>query len=146
VSATLPASSPQSVSNPSLSPVCSSEEGRAVSPLPARLPISSLAEHAARLPVSSLAGGGGDAPQPPRLPQGSPLDPSQFFPPATSEAGNLGGLAAAYPRLGTAAAASMNMMALGAMPGLPYAANEQNPYSSLSMENFYNPLVSPNNL
>ena len=113
----MPASSPNlSVSNPSLSPVCSSEEGRAVSPLPARLPISALADHT-RLP---------DA----RVPQ-SHLDPGQFLPD-----GNLG--LAAYPRLGS----SMNMMALGAMPGLPYGASEQNPYSSLSMENFYNPLVS----
>jgi len=119
--AAVPASSPNlSVSNPSLSPVCSSEEGRAVSPLPARLPISALADHT-RLP---------DA----RVPQ-SHLDPGQFLPD-----GNLG--LAAYPRLGS----SMNMMALGAMPGLPYGASEQNPYSSLSMENFYNPLTNPYSL
>ena len=35
------------------------------------------------------------------------------------------------------------MMGLGAsMPGLPYSSSEQSPYSSISMENFYNPLVS----
>ena len=34
-------------------------------------------------------------------------------------------------------------MGLGAaMPGLPYSSSEQNPYSSISMENFYSPLVS----
>lgn len=35
-------------------------------------------------------------------------------------------------------------MGLGAsMPGLPYSSNEQSPYSSISMENFYNPLANP---
>ena len=116
------ASSPNlSVSNPSLSPVCSSEEGRAVSPLPARLPVSLPDHPTARLPV----GLGGDSPRVPNL------DPSQFL-------GDPANLSLAYPRLGSA-----GMMALGAaMPGLPYASGEQNPYSSLSMENFYNPLVS----
>jgi len=129
------ASSPNlSVSNPSLSPVCSSEEGRAVSPLPARLPVS-LPDHPARLPLSlpthTSGGGGGDSPRVPNL------DPSQFLP----DPANLS-LAAAYPRLGSA-----GMMALGAaMPSLPYSSSEQNPYSSLSMENFYNPLANPYSL
>lgn len=114
----VPASSPN-ISNPSLSPVCSSEEGRAVSPLPAHRGIpTSLSDTISRIPVS-LADS--------RIPHN--LDPGQFLP----EHANLG---LAYPRLGS------SMMALGAgMPGLPYSSSEQNPYSSLSMENFYNPLV-----
>ncbi|XP_023324401.1 homeobox protein caupolican [Eurytemora carolleeae] len=119
----VPASSPN-ISNPSLSPVCSSEEGRAVSPLPAHRGIpTSLSDTISRIPVS-LADS--------RIPHN--LDPGQFLP----EHANLG---LAYPRLGS------SMMALGAgMPGLPYSSSEQNPYSSLSMENFYNPLANPYSL
>jgi len=161
----IPASSPNlSVSNPSLSPVCSSEEGRPVSPplpatasaLSARLPVSLHHPDTSRLPVSlasstgSGPSGGADPSSSPRV--GANLDPSQFLPPTTADAaaaaaaaaaaGNLSSLAG-YPRLGPS-----TMMALGAMPGLPYssATSEQNPYPSLSMENFYNPLANPYSL
>ena len=87
-------------------------------PLPPRIQ-ATLPEPGARVP-SSLADGAG---HPPGFPA---LDPS-----------NLAALSASYPRLGG------GMMGLGAaMPALPYTSSEQNPYSSISMENFYSPLVS----
>jgi len=59
-------------------------------------------------------------------------DPSQFL----SDPSNLAALS--YPRLGA------GMMGLGtAMPTLPYSSSEQSPYSSISMESFYNPLANP---
>ena len=87
-------------------------------PLPPRIQ-ATLPEPGARVP-SSLADSAG---HPPGFPA---LDPS-----------NLAALSASYPRLGG------GMMGLGAaMPALPYTSSEQNPYSSISMENFYSPLVS----
>ena len=89
-------------------------------PLPPRIQ-ATLPEPGARVP-SSLADSAG---HPPGFPA---LDPS-----------NLAALSASYPRLGG------GMMGLGAaMPALPYTSSEQNPYSSISMENFYSPLVSSN--
>ena len=127
----LPASSPNlSISNPSLSPVGSSEDprDRAVSPspaLPTRLsfPPTSLSTESPRVPPHAL-------------------DPRHFISSAEAAAGiassPLSSLASAYPRLPPA------MMALSGVPGLgaPYGSGEQNPYTSLSVENFYNPLVS----
>ena len=124
-----PATSPNiSVSGSNMSPICS-EEGPSVSPpLPPRLPPPGLplTSEASRLhpglPEVSAAGHPSPGPQFPGL------DPS-----------NLAALSAGYPRLGG------GMMGLGAaMPGLPspYSSSEQNPYSSISMENFYSPLVS----
>ena len=116
-----PATSPNiSVSGSNMSPICSEEPHSVSPPLPPRLH-ATLPDPGARVP-SSLADG---APHPPGFPA---LDPS-----------NLAALSASYPRLGG------GMMGLGAaMPGLPspYTSSEQSPYSSISMENFYNPLVS----
>lgn len=114
-----PATSPNiSVSGSNMSPICSEEPPSVSPPLPPRIQ-ATLPEPGARVP-SSLAEG---APHPPGFPA---LDPS-----------NLAALSASYPRLGS------GMMGLGAaMPGLPYTSSEQSPYSSISMENFYNPLVS----
>jgi hypothetical protein len=70
------------------------------------------------------------------------LDPRHFISSAEAAAGiassPLSSLASAYPRLPPA------MMALSGVPGVgaPYGSGEQNPYTSLSVENFYNPLVS----
>ena len=130
----IPASSPNlSASNPSLSPVGSSgEDGRPVSPPapPHRLSFPpTSASDSPRIPTSAAA-----------------LDPSQFLSSAEAAAAAaanspLSGLASAYPRLPPA------MMALSAVPGLtaPYTATSvgggDNPYPSLSVENFYNPLV-----
>lgn len=126
----LPASSPNlSISNPSLSPVGSSEEGRAVSPLPT-LP------HRLSFPPTSLSS------ESPRVPHHA-LDPSHFISQAEAAAGigssPLSSLAG-YPRLPPA------MMALSGVPGLgsPYGSGDQNPYASL--ENFYNPLANPYSL
>ena len=138
----LPSGSPNlSLSAPSLSPVCSSEDGgRAVSPLPSRHhggPVN-LSDRGG-LPASLSPGDNGGG----RL--SHQMDPSQFLgggdhnasssPSAAAAAA--AGLSLAYPRL-----SGMSMAALGSMPSLSYASGEQNPYSSLSMENFYNPLVS----
>ena len=115
-----PATSPNiSVSGSNMSPICSEEPHSVSPPLPPRLHATLPEPGAPRVP-SSLAEG---APHPPGFPA---LDPS-----------NLAALSASYPRLGG------GMMGLGAaMPGLPYTSSEQSPYSSISMENFYNPLVS----
>lgn len=117
-----PATSPNiSVSGSNMSPICSEEPHSVSPPLPPRLH-ATLPDPGARVP-SSLADG---APHPPGFPA---LDPS-----------NLAALSASYPRLGG------GMMGLGAaMPGLPspYTSSEQSPYSSISMENFYNPLANP---
>jgi hypothetical protein len=144
----LPSGSPNlSMSAPSLSPVCSSEDGgRAVSPpLQVRLGggAVNLADRGSpgdsgsgRLSHHQHIGPGGG---------GGGLDPSHFLgggdhhnsassPSAAAAAA--AGLSLAYPRL-----SGMGMAALGSMPSLSYASGEQNPYSSLSMENFYNPLV-----
>ena len=103
-------------------------------PLPPRLPPSGLpltSEAGARLHAGLAAGQPevtAAAGHPSPGPQFPGLDPS-----------NLAALSAGYPRLGG------GMMGLGAaMPGLPspYSSSEQNPYSSISMENFYSPLVS----
>ena len=101
-------------------------------PLPPRLPPPGLplTSEASRLhpglgPVTSEVTAAGHPSPGPQFPG---LDPS-----------NLAALSAGYPRLGG------GMMGLGAaMPGLPspYSSSEQNPYSSISMENFYSPLVS----
>ena len=115
-----PATSPNiSVSGSNMSPICSEEPHSVSPPLPPRLH-ATLPDPGARVP-SSIADG---ASHPPGFPA---LDPS-----------NLAALSASYPRLGG------GMMGLGAaMPGLPYTSSEQpSPYSSISMENFYNPLVS----
>ena len=102
-------------------------------PLPPRLHTGPLTSEAgSRLPsglgpATEAAAAGHPSPGP----QFPGLDPS-----------NLAALSAGYPRLGG------GMMGLGAaMPGLPspYSSSEQNPYSSISMENFYSPLVSQNN-
>ena len=116
-----------------MSPICSEEPPSVSPPLPPRLhhpatPSSLPSSLASALPVSAS----GPPPAPgeaaPGQPQFPGLDPS-----------NLAALSAGYPRLGGAA----GMMGLGAaMPGLPYSSSEQNPYSSISMENFYSPLVS----
>lgn len=93
-------------------------------------------------PICSEEGPSVSPPLPPRLPPNmsdltsrvpsSLTDPSQFL----SDPSNLAALS--YPRLGG------GMMGLGAsMPGLPYSSSEQSPYSSISMENFYNPLANP---
>ena len=101
-----------------MSPICSEEAPSVSPPLPPRIQ-ATLPEPGARVP-SSLADSAG---HPPGFPA---LDPS-----------NLAALSASYPRLGG------GMMGLGAaMPALPYTSSEQNPYSSISMENFYSPLVS----
>ena len=115
-----------------MSPICSEEPPSVSPPLPPRLPPTGLpltSEAGARLqsslsshPEVTAAGHPSPGPQFPGL------DPS-----------NLAALSAGYPRLGG------GMMGLGAaMPGLPspYSSSEQNPYSSISMENFYSPLVS----
>ena len=114
-----PATSPNiSVSGSNMSPICSEEAPSVSPPLPPRIQ-ATLPEPGARVP-SSLADSAG---HPPGFPA---LDPS-----------NLAALSASYPRLGG------GMMGLGAaMPALPYTSSEQNPYSSISMENFYSPLVS----
>jgi hypothetical protein len=139
----LPSGSPNlSLSAPSLSPVCSSEDGgRAVSPLPAKMPGGGPVNLSDRggLPASLSPGDSGG-----RLHSGGPpgmLDPSQFLggdhnPGSSPAAAAAAGLSLAYPRL-----SSMGMAALGSMPSLSYPSGEQNPYSSLTMENFYNPLV-----
>ena len=91
-------------------------------------------------PICSEEGPSVSPPLPPRLPTNmsdpgarvppSLTDPSQFL----SDPSNLAALS--YPRLGA------GMMGLGtAMPTLPYSSSEQSPYSSISMESFYNPLV-----
>jgi hypothetical protein len=143
----LPSGSPNlSMSAPSLSPVCSSEDGgRAVSPLPARLgggPVN-LSDPRGSPPGESASSGRLSHHQQ-HLAAGG-LDPSHFLggehnagsSPAAAAAAAAAGLSLAYPRL-----SGMGMAALGSMPSLSYASGEQNPYSSLSMENFYNPLVS----
>ena len=100
-----------------MSPICS-EEGPSVSPpLPPRVPASL---------------GGMERVMPTSLASSMP-DNSQFLPDPSSLAQRLTG---AYPRL------PMPGLASG-MPGLPYSSSEQSPYSSISMENFYSPLVSP---
>ena len=119
-----PATSPNiSVSGSNMSPICSEEPPSVSPPLPPRLHASSLPDSAgARLPSS--------------LPDGPHHSPVSQFP--GLDPSNLAALSAGYPRLGG------GMMGLGAaMPGLPYSSSEQNPYSSISMENFYSPLVSP---
>ena len=119
-----------------MSPICSEEPPSVSPPLPPRLhhpapatPSSLPSSLASALPVSAGSGpppAPGDPPQPGQ-PQFPGLDPS-----------NLAALTGGYPRLGAG-----GMMGLGAaMPGLPYSSSEQNPYSSISMENFYSPLVS----
>jgi hypothetical protein len=45
-----------------------------------------------------------------------------------------------YPRLPMPGLASS--LPMPGMAGLPYSGAEQSPYSSISMENFYSPLVS----
>ena len=68
----------------------------------------------------------------------SMADTSQFLSDPSSLAQHLSG---AYPRLPMPGlATSMPSLASG-MPGLPFSASEQSPYSSISMENFYSPLV-----
>jgi hypothetical protein len=150
----LPTSSPNlSTSNPSLSPVGSSEEGRAVSPLPASallpprlsLPPTSLGSLSLPPPPGSSSPPSDSSPRVPPHSAAGGLDPSQLFSSAEAAAAAaasnpLSGLSA-YSRLPPA------MMALSAVPGLgsPYAAavsGEGNPYASLAVENFYNPLVS----
>ena len=97
-------------------------------PLPPRLH-ASLPDSA---PGSRLSSSLSDAPA------GPPPHPSPQFP--GLDPSNLAALSAGYPRLGG------GMMGLGAaMPTLPYSSSDQNPYSSISMENFYSPLVSLNN-
>jgi len=125
-----PATSPNiSVSGSNMSPICSEEAPSVSPPLPPRLPPPGLplTSEASRLhpglPEVTAAGHPSPGPQFPGL------DPS-----------NLAALSAGYPRLGG------GMMGLGAaMPGLPspYSSSEQNPYSSISMENFYSPLANP---
>ena len=91
-------------------------------------------------PICSEEGPSVSPPLPPRLPPNM-SDPTSRVPSSLTEhsqflsdPSNLAALS--YPRLGG------GMMGLGAsMPGLPYSSSEQNPYSSISMENFYNPLV-----
>ena len=121
-----PATSPNiSVSGSNMSPICSEEAPSVSPPLPPRLHNSLNTDSNPRLP-SSLSDGPPGAPPGHPSPQFPGLDPS-----------NLAALSAGYPRLGG------GMMGLGAaMPGLPYSSSEQNPYSSISMENFYSPLVS----
>ena len=120
-----PATSPNiSVSGSNMSPICS-EEGPSVSPpLPPRVPASL---------------GGMERVMPTSLASSMP-DSSQFLPDPSSLAQHLTG---AYPRLPMPGlASSLPGLATG-MPGLPYSSSEQSPYSSISMENFYSPLVSP---
>ena len=119
-----PATSPNiSVSGSNMSPICS-EEGPSVSPpLPPRVPASLGME---RLVPTSLAT--------------SMADSSQFLSDPSSLAQHLSG---AYPRLPMPLAASSMPGLASGMPGLPYSSSEQSPYSSISMENFYSPLVSP---
>ena len=106
-----------------MSPICS-EEGPSVSPpLPPRVPASL---------------GGMERVMPTSLASSMP-DSSQFLPDPSSLAQHLTG---AYPRLPMPGlASSLPGLATG-MPGLPYSSSEQSPYSSISMENFYSPLVS----
>eukprot|EP00090_Calanus_glacialis_P029169 TRINITY_DN4680_c0_g1_i1.p1 TRINITY_DN4680_c0_g1~~TRINITY_DN4680_c0_g1_i1.p1 ORF type:complete len:331 (-),score=69.57 TRINITY_DN4680_c0_g1_i1:531-1523(-) len=93
-------------------------------------------------PICSEEGPSVSPPLPPRLPPNM-SDPTSRVPSSLTEhsqflsdPSNLAALS--YPRLGG------GMMGLGAsMPGLPYSSSEQNPYSSISMENFYNPLANP---
>jgi len=95
-------------------------------PLPPRI-------HAS-LPETGPGGPGSRLPS--SLPDGGPPHHSPQFP--GLDPSNLAALSAGYPRLGG------GMMGLGAaMPGLPYSSSEQNPYSSISMENFYSPLANP---
>jgi len=119
--ASSPATSPNiSVSGSNMSPICSEEAPSVSPPLPPRLH-ASLPDPSSRLPSS--------------LPDGPHQPPAQF---PGLDPSNLAALSAGYPRLGG------GMMGLGAaMPGLPYSSSEQNPYSSISMENFYNPLANP---
>merc|ERR1719225_350947 len=114
-----------------MSPLCSEEPASVSPPLPPRLHTGPLTSEASRLhpglgPVTSEVTAAGHPSPGPQFPG---LDPS-----------NLAALSAGYPRLGG------GMMGLGAaMPGLPspYSSSEQNPYSSISMENFYSPLANP---
>ena len=124
-----PATSPNiSVSGSNMSPICSEEAPSVSPPLPPRLH-ASLPDSA---PGSRLSSSLSDAPA------GPPPHPSPQFP--GLDPSNLAALSAGYPRLGG------GMMGLGAaMPTLPYSSSDQNPYSSISMENFYSPLVSLNN-
>ena len=92
-------------------------------PLPPRVPASLGME---RLVPTSLAT--------------SMADSSQFLSDPSSLAQHLSG---AYPRLPMPLAASSMPGLASGMPGLPYSSSEQSPYSSISMENFYSPLVSP---
>ena len=120
-----PATSPNiSVSGSNMSPICS-EEGPSVSPpLPPRVPASL---------------GGMERVMPTSLASSMP-DSSQFLPDPSSLAQHLSG---AYPRLPMPGLASSLPGLASGMPGLPYSSSEQSPYSSISMENFYSPLVSP---
>lgn len=134
-----PATSPNiSISGSNMSPICS-DDGPSVSPpLPPRLhPGLHPSDPSSRLPTPGSGGplGGSDHNQTPTFPGlvGGPGDPS-----------GLAALSAGYPRLGSAAAAGMMAAGLGAsMPGLSGYSGDQNPYSSLAMENFYNPLANP---
>ena len=122
-----PATSPNiSVSGSNMSPICS-EEGPSVSPpLPPRVPASL---------------GGMERVMPTSLASSTMPDSSQFLPDPSSLAQHLSG---AYPRLPMPGlASSLPGLASAGMPGLPYSSSEQSPYSSISMENFYSPLVSP---
>merc|ERR1712012_1346845 len=122
-----PATSPNiSVSGSNMSPICSEEAPSVSPPLPPRLH-ASLPDSA---PGSRLSSSLSDAPA------GPPPHPSPQFP--GLDPSNLAALSAGYPRLGG------GMMGLGAaMPTLPYSSSDQNPYSSISMENFYSPLANP---
>merc|ERR1719336_2155834 len=121
-----PATSPNiSVSGSNMSPICSEEPPSVSPPLPPRI-------HAS-LPETGPGGPGSRLPS--SLPEGGPHHSPQF---PGLDPSNLAALSASYPRLGG------GMMGLGAaMPGLPYTSSEQNPYSSISMENFYSPLTNP---
>ena len=123
-----PATSPNiSVSGSNMSPICS-EEGPSVSPpLPPRVPASL---------------GGMERVMPTSLASSMP-DSSQFLPDPSSLAQHLTG---AYPRLPMPGLASSLPGLASGMPGLPYSSSEQSPYSSISMENFYSPLVSPSHV
>jgi len=107
-----------------MSPLCSSEpDGPSVSPpLPHRLTASMHPSD----PSNRLGGGLTDHNQTPTFPGlVGHTDPSSLL---------------SYPRLG---AGMMAGLAGATMPGLPGYPSDQNPYSSLAMENFYNPLANP---
>jgi len=115
-----------------MSPTVCSDEGPSVSPpLPPRFHPGLLSsDPTSRLPTPGSIGPLSDQPH--------------TFPALVGAPPDLAALSAAgYPRLGTAAAGMMAAGLGATMPGLASYTGDQHPYSSLAMENFYNPLANP---